>query len=129
GGAPTARTIVGLQAIKGEQRGCPHEARDGVPIWIVRTDPAVGNAAERETRDITRDGAVIVVLRDDDVRGLFPPELTNLVHDATQDLVVHLRGIDRVIRSAAVRVIRGVWLLRPDGRQIRRWRRTQLADD
>ena len=121
--------IVGLQAIKGEQRGRPHEARDGVPIWIVRTDPAVGNAAEREMGDITRDGAVIVVLRDDDVRGLFPPELTNLVHDATQDLVVHLRGIDRVIRSGAVRVIRCVWLLRPEDRQIRLFRRKDVVHE
>src|SRR5207244_10752852 len=101
-----------------EQGGQPYEGRDGGPIWIGRTDPAVGNAAEREMGDITRDGAVIVVLRDDDVRGLFPPELTNLVHDATQDLVVHLRGIDRVIRSEAVRVSLCVWLLRTEKRQI-----------
>src|SRR5213592_5295476 len=88
----------------------------------MRADAAIGNPPQRVMSDITGDGAVIVVLRDDDVGGLLPAEVTNLVHDATQDLIVHLRGVDRVVCPRAVRVVRGVWLLRPEDREVRLFR-------
>src|SRR5712691_6185473 len=69
----TTRTIVSLQAIESEQCRRPHETGHGVPIRVVRADTALGNTAEGEMSDITRDGAVIVILRDDDVSGLLPP--------------------------------------------------------
>jgi len=77
----------------------------------MRADAAIGNRPQRVMSDITGDGAVIVVLRDDDVGGLLPAELTEFVHDATQDLIVHLRGVDRVICPRAVRMVRCVRLL------------------
>src|SRR5439155_26238190 len=98
----TARAIVGLQAIEREQCGRPHETGHGVPIRLVRADTALGNTAEGEMSDITRDGAVIVILRDDNVSGLLPAELADLVDDSAQDLVVHFRRVDRVVCSRAI---------------------------
>ena len=54
---------------------------------------------------------------------------TDLVHDATQDLIVHLRGVDRVVCPRAVRVIRCVWLLRPEDREVRLFRREDVIHE
>src|SRR5207248_3387471 len=91
--------------------GSPHEARDRVPVWIVRTDVTIDDSPERVVRDITGHGTVIVVLSDDDVGCLLPAELANLGDDPAQNLVVHLRRIDRVVRPGPIRVIRRVRLL------------------
>ena len=45
-------------------------------------------------RNVTGNRAVIVILSDDDVGGLFPAELAELVDDPAQDLVVHLGRVD-----------------------------------
>src|SRR5439155_13929929 len=99
------------------------------PIRIMRADVAIRNPPQRVMSDITGDGAVIVVLRDYDVGGLLPAELTNFVHDATQDVSVHLRGVDRVVCPWAVRVVRCVWLLRPEDREVRHFLREDVIDE
>src|SRR6266850_1105157 len=59
--------------------------------------------------DVTRNGAVIVILGDNDVGGFVPAE----------DLVVHAGRVLGVARSRTVRVIGGIRLLRPENRQVR----------
>src|SRR5215468_7861008 len=91
---------------------------------VLLANAALGDPAEREMRDITGDGAVIVILRDDDVGRLLPAELSNLVDDSAQDLIIHLRRVDRVVRPWPVCMIGGVGLLGPEDREVRslRWK-------
>ena len=77
----------------------------------MRTYVAIDDSPEREMRDITGDGTVIVVLSDDDVGHLLPAELADLSDDPAQNLVVHLRRINRVVRPGSIRVIRRIRLL------------------
>jgi hypothetical protein len=44
--------------------------------------------------NVTGNRAVIVILSDDDVGGLFPAQLADLVDDPAQDLVVHPGRVD-----------------------------------
>ena len=67
-----ARAIVGFDPIPRKQLGCPHKARDRVPVWIVRADIAFDNSSQRVVGQIAGDRAVIVVLGDDDVGRLAP---------------------------------------------------------
>ena len=69
--------------------------------------------------DVTRNGAVIVILGDNDVGGFVPAESAELFHDPAQDLVVHAGRVLGVARSRTVRVIGGIRLLRPENRQVR----------
>ena len=45
-------------------------------------------------RNVTGYRAVIVILCDNNVGGVFPAELPDLVDDPSQDLVVHLGRVD-----------------------------------
>ena len=85
----------------------------------MRPDAAIDDCPQWIMCNVTGHRAVIVILGDDDVGGLFPAELAELFDDPAQDLVVHPGRVDRVVRSRPVRVIRGVRLLRPEDRQVR----------
>ena len=85
----------------------------------MRPDVAIDDRAQWIMRNVAGYRAVIVILGDDDVGGLFPAKLAELFDDPAQDLVVHPGRVDRVIGAGPVRMTGGVRLLRPEDRQVR----------
>src|SRR5678815_1573203 len=67
---------------------------------------------------VSRYGAVVVILSNDDIGAVGLAEVADLLYDSPENLVVHPRCVDRVVSPRSIGVTGGVGLFRPEDRQI-----------